>query len=257
MAAPWIRVSYEMGAGLNYSWFVALADGSYALIDPGLAAPFLSEIETRGLRVSAILLTHKHKDHIAGLAEVQAATGAKAWGPSEITDQGVRHLQGGQQLTIGGSQLKVLDVAGHTKGHLAFYWPELKLVAVGDALFALGCGRLFEGSAETAWAGLLRLRALPDDTAVLCGHEYSLDNASFALSLDRESASLTRRAQRIKALRARGEATVPYLLAEDKVSNPFLLYDKPRLAAAMGMAADCRDAELFAAIRRAKDNFRT
>jgi hydroxyacylglutathione hydrolase len=153
-----------------------------------------------------------------------------------------------------GEEVRVIDVPGHTVGHVAFHLPRSGYLFSADSLMALGCGRLFEGTPQQMWDSLQRLRALPADTVVCSGHEYTESNARFALSVDPGNEALQERAERVRAARARGEPTVPSRLAEEAATNPFLRADDPALKAAMGMAGRA-DAEVFAALRKAKDNF--
>src|SRR5690606_13205098 len=163
-------------------------------------------------------------------------------------------VSGGESVSLGETTFDVIDVPGHTLGHIAYHGKADKVLFSADALFSLGVGRMFEGTPGPMWAGLKRLRDLPDDTLVYCGHEYAQSNAKFALSIDPDNAALRQRAAEVDALRAAGKFTIPFRLGEDKRANPFLRADTPELARHYGLqGAD--PAEVFAAIRKGKDNF--
>jgi hydroxyacylglutathione hydrolase len=160
----------------------------------------------------------------------------------------------GEEFLLGSARARVFDVPGHTRGHIAYWFAESRALFCGDTLFALGCGRLFEGTPAQMWTSLSALRALPDDTRVYCAHEYTQANARFALSIEAENADLVIRAGEIDALRAAGQPTVPSLLGVEKATNPFLRADDPALAAAIGRAGEA-PASVFAEIRHRKDVF--
>ncbi|MCW2246781.1 hydroxyacylglutathione hydrolase [Azospirillum fermentarium] len=232
--------------------------GTTAVVDPGDAAPVQAELDRRGWRLTHILLTHHHNDHIGGVAALKAAHHCTVAGPRadrhRIPDMDAL-LSDGEVFSVGPQQAQVFFVPGHTSGHIAYYFPGLGALFCGDTLFALGCGRLFEGTAEQMWDSLSRLRALPAGTRVYCAHEYTLSNARFAVTVDPDNAALARRADAIKAARGRGEPTVPFTLEEDRQTNPFLRADDPAVQAAVGMSG-AEPAAVFAEIRRRKDVFR-
>jgi hydroxyacylglutathione hydrolase len=239
----------------NYGFLVRdEATGLAACIDTPEAAPILRELETLGWRLALILNTHWHKDHAGGNAEIKAATGAEIVGPGEVRKIAPldREVSGGETVMLGETAFTVIPVGGHTLGHVAYYDAKDHTAFVGDTLFALGCGRMFEGEAQQMWTSLQRLAALPDDTTVYCAHEYTASNARFALSVDK-GAALKQRTDEIFAARERGEPTVPTLMGVEKATNPFLR--APLLAAAVG-AAGLSDAEAFGAMRKAKDDFK-
>jgi hydroxyacylglutathione hydrolase len=185
---------------------------------------------------------------------VKAATGAEVVGPAEVSRIAApdREVHGGDQVTLGQTTFAVIETGGHTLGHIAYYDPAAHVAFVGDTLFALGCGRLFEGEPQQMWASLQRLAALPDDTRVYCAHEYTASNARFALSVD-DDAALKARAAEIFAARERGEPTVPTTIGLEKATNPFLR--APELAPRLGVASEPAYAA-FAAVRAAKDAFK-
>jgi hydroxyacylglutathione hydrolase len=229
------------------------ATGQAATVDTPDASAILAEAESLGWTLSLILNTHWHPDHAGGNEQIQKVTGARIVGPQEVTriaplDQPVVD---GDKVRLGETEFLVIDTGGHTLGHVSFYDAADKVVFVGDTLFALGCGRLFEGTADQMWTSLSRLAALPDDTVVYCAHEYTASNARFALSLDDDPA-VTSRAKAIFAARERGEATVPTSIGVEKATNPFLRAVK--LAPKLGAAAS--PVEAFASVRAAKDAFK-
>ncbi len=242
----------------NYAYLMRdAATGKVAVVDVPEAAPILREIEARGWTPDLILITHHHADHIQGVAELVGKTGAKTVGnaadahrlpPLDLA------LSDGDIVRIGDSEGVMFDVSGHTIGHVAFHFPGSAAVFTADSLMALGCGRVFEGSFPQMWESLSKLAALPPETIVYSGHEYTASNARFALSVDPDNPALQRRAEDVAARRARGEPTVPSRLAEELATNPFLRASDPALKAALGMA-DAADAEVFAEIRQRKDRF--
>ncbi|WP_309092185.1 hydroxyacylglutathione hydrolase [Phenylobacterium sp.] len=230
------------------------ATGLAACIDTPESGAILRELNKLGWRLALILNTHWHPDHAGGNEEIQKATGAKIVGPKEVTRIAPldREVKGGDEVMLGETRFQVIESGGHTLGHVAYYDPDDRIAFVGDTLFALGCGRLFEGDAEQMWTSLQRLTALPDDTTVYCAHEYTASNARFALSVDDDPA-LKARAEAIFAARERGEPTVPTTIGLEKATNPFLR--APVLAARVGAAGE-PDFKAFAAVRAAKDVFR-
>jgi hydroxyacylglutathione hydrolase len=234
----------------NYGFLIRDdATGKVASIDTPDAGAIQRELAKLGWGLDLILNTHWHADHAGGNASLQAATGARALGPAEVARIAPldRVLAGGDTVELGATVLQVLDTGGHTLGHIA-YWDEAGGNAfVGDTLFAMGCGRMFEGDPEQFWASLSRLAALPDHTTVYCAHEYTEANARFALSVD-GAAAVRNRAEAVFSARAGGEPTVPTTIALEKATNPFLR--APRLE------PDLAPAQAFARLRAAKDSFR-
>jgi hydroxyacylglutathione hydrolase len=239
----------------NYG-FLALdeATGLAACIDTPEAGAILRELDKLGWKLALILNTHWHPDHAGGNAEVKAATGATVVGPGEVTRLTPldRQVAGGDIVELGATRFEVIETGGHTLQHITYVDRADHIAFVGDTLFALGCGRLFEGDASQMWESLQKLAALPDDTTVYCAHEYTAANARFALSVDDDPA-LKRRAEQIFAARERGEPTVPTTIGLEKATNPFLR--APRLAARVG-AAGKPDYQAFGAVRAAKDVFK-
>jgi hydroxyacylglutathione hydrolase len=239
----------------NYGFLVRdEASGLAACIDTPEAGAILRELDKLGWKLALILNTHWHPDHAGGNAEVKAVTGAQVIGPHEVTRISAldREVKGGDVVELGATRFEVIESGGHTLQHITYHASAARIAFVGDTLFALGCGRLFEGDAAQMWTSLQRLAALPDDTAVYCAHEYTASNARFALSVDDDPA-LKRRAEEIFAARQRGEPTVPTTIGLEKATNPFLR--APQLAARVG-AAGKPDYEAFGAVRAAKDSFK-
>lgn len=229
--------------------------GATACIDTGNAPATQRALDETDWTLSEIWITHHHGDHTAGLTAVKSATGAKVYGPaySDIGQIDVR-LSDGEEFKFADSTVRIIHTPGHTTDMINFYIPSEKLVFTGDTLFTLGCGRIFEGDADMMWNSLQKLMALPKDTLVYSSHEYTLANAAFALSVDSDNAELQARAEHFKAMRERGEPTVPSTLAEELSTNPFLRASDPAIRATLGLQ-NSTDAEVFAEIRRRKDAF--
>lgn len=227
------------------------ASGDTACIDTPDAAAIRAALAETGWRLTHILNTHWHPDHAGGNAEIKAATGCQVVGPAEVERIGAapdRIVGEGEVVMLGETRFQVLETGGHTLGHVSYYAAADRVAFVGDTLFALGCGRLFEGTPAQMWESLGKLAALPDEVAVYCAHEYTAANARFALSVDADPA-LKARAVAIFAARQRGEATVPTTIGLEKATNPFLR--------APSLRPDIADpAQAFAAVRAAKDAFR-
>lgn len=232
--------------------------GATALIDAPEAAPIIAAADRQGWQIGHILVTHHHGDHVQAIGELKARYGCAVVGPkaeaASIPGLDVAVVDG-DPVAVGALVGRVLSVPGHTAGHIAYLFEGEKVLFAGDTLFPLGCGRPFECEPEVLWASLLRLRALPDDLAVYSGHEYTLGNAAFALSVDPDNAALQAEAGRAKALRAAGEPTLPGRLGTEKAANPFLRADDPELAAGLGMAG-ADPAAVFTELRARKSAFK-
>lgn len=242
----------------NFGYLVHdTATGRTAAIDAPEAAAIRTALIHRGWNLTDIFITHHHIDHVEGIAELKAEFGARVVGPRAEADKiaGLDVLvAGGETVTLGDTVFDVYDTPGHTLGHIVFHDKAGKHLFTADALFSLGVGRMFEGTPGPMWEGVKSLRALPDDTLVYCGHEYTASNAKFALSINPNNKALEKRAAEVIGLRAAGKATIPFLLGEDKAANPFLRADDPGLAAHYGLTG-ADPAEVFAAIRKGKDTF--
>lgn len=235
------------------------ADGTTLLVDAPAAAPILAALAETGWRLGHVLITHHHGDHVQALAEIKRATGAEAIGPAAEAAKiaGLdRTLADGERVTLGGIAVEAIATPGHTLGQLAYLLPDADVAFTGDTLFVMGCGRVFEGTMAQMWASLLTLRErLAPTTRVFCGHEYTLSNARFAVSVDPGNAALAERLKEVEALRAVGAPTVPTDMARERATNPFLRADDPALAAAVGLPG-APAAEVFAELRGRKDRFR-
>jgi len=242
----------------NYSYLIHdPVSAATAVVDVPDTAPILAALAQHGWRLSDILITHHHSDHIAGVEALRAATGARVSGAAADAHRlpPLDHaLSDGQTVTIGRETGRVIAVPGHTLGHIAWHFPASGLAFTGDCLMAMGCGRLFEGSAAQMWQSLSTLAALPPETLIASGHEYTEANIRFALTLEAPTPALISRAEETRRLRASGRPTVPSRLADELATNPFLRAADPALKAALGMAG-AGDAQTFAEIRARKDQF--
>ncbi|WP_339743484.1 hydroxyacylglutathione hydrolase [uncultured Maricaulis sp.] len=242
----------------NYGFLIHdPASGETATIDTPDAEHILAEAKAAGWTITQIWNTHHHFDHAGGNAAIKAATGARIVAPSYERSRipGIDlAVSEGDSVWLGNVEAKVMFTPGHTSGHIVYSLPGENIAFVGDTMFALGCGRLFEGTPQQMWASLSRLAALPDETVIYCAHEYTAANARFALSIDPDNGALQTYAAGVYAKRARGEATVPTTVAAEKAANPFVRAADPVIRARLDLA-HAADAEVFAEIRRRKDAF--
>lgn len=231
------------------------ASGETASIDAPEAAPIERALEEAGWRLTHILNTHHHGDHTGANLELKEKTGCTIAGPANSKIPGIDiELAEGEEFALGGHKAKIIATPGHTLDHIAYWFADDKLVFVGDTLFSLGCGRVFEGTPPQMWASLQKLMALPPETHVYCGHEYTEANAKFALTIEPGNALLVERAEEVVLLRRRGEATLPTTIGDEIDTNPFLRAGQPRLQEDIGMSG-ADPALVFAEIRARKDNF--
>ena len=242
----------------NYAWLVHEPEANVtAVVDTPEVPAILRALDETGWPLTHILNTHWHPDHAGGNEELKAKTGCQIIGPRAEAARipGIeRQVGDGDEVKFGNATAKVFDVPGHTAGHIAYWFAQDKVAFVGDTLFALGCGRLFEGTAQQMWISLQKLMALPPETRVYCAHEYTQSNARFALSVDPDNAALAARAKEIDAMRARGIPTVPSSIGLELATNPFLRPMSESLQRSLGMVgADA--VAVFAETRRRKDNF--
>jgi hydroxyacylglutathione hydrolase len=228
----------------NYLWLVHDQEsGETAVVDPGDAAPVLAEAERRGWRIDQVWKTHWHPDHTGGNLAIKEATGATISGPASETIPGRDiALEEGDSIRLGDHVGQVIAVPGHTLGHIALIFDEDELAFVGDTLFAMGCGRLFEGTPQQMFQSLARLAALPDETRLYCAHEYTLSNGRFAVHAEPGNADIADRLAAVEQLRSRGQITVPTTVAAERATNPFVR---------------ARDWHEFARLRTSKDSFRS
>ena len=228
----------------NYIWLVHdQASGETAVVDPGAAKPALAEAARRGWTIGRVWNTHWHPDHTDGNLKVKAATGAVISGPAKETIPGVDvRLSEGDEVRLGGHRGRVVEVPGHTLGHIALVFEDEHIAFVGDTLFAMGCGRLFEGTPEQMYRSLQRITALPDETRLYCAHEYTLSNARFVATAEPENAAIAERLQTVERLRERGEITLPTTVAQERQTNSFVR---------------ASTWQQFAELRAAKDSFRS
>jgi len=233
------------------------ATGTVALVDAPEEAPILGAIARTGWKPSLLLITHHHGDHVEANLALKERFGLRIVGPKAEAGKipGIDDtVAGGDTLTFGAQPVRVIDTPGHTAGHVSYHLPDAGVAFTGDTLFALGCGRLFEAGPEVMFASLEKLAALPGATKIYCGHEYTLSNARFSLSVDPENAALAARAKKIEALRAEGRPTLPTTIAEELATNPFLRAADPAIRRQLGME-NAPDAAVFAELRRRKDSF--
>ncbi|MBY5931643.1 hydroxyacylglutathione hydrolase [Tateyamaria omphalii] len=233
------------------------ATGDTALIDAPEAAPILAVLDETGWRLTDVLLTHHHYDHVDGLAEILAAYPARVIGAAADAERlpalDVKVAEG-DTITVGEETATIIDVSGHTVGHIAFHFPASKAVFTADSLMALGCGRVFEGTKPQMHESLQKLANLPADTVVYSGHEYTAANGKFALTIDPENPDLISRVREVAEKRASGTPTVPSLLSEELATNPFLRAHDPAIQAHLGMEG-ANATDVFTEIRTRKDNF--
>lgn len=231
--------------------------GLTAAIDTPDLAPIRAALAEKGWRLTHILTTHHHGDHTAGHAALKAETDCHIIGPAKEAS-GIPSIDAqvveGDTFTFGGHEVQVIETPGHTLGHVTYYLPGADVAFVGDTLFSLGCGRLLEGTADMMWASLQKLMALPPQTRIYCGHEYTLSNARFALTIEPGNAALQKRAQEVETQRANGAFTLPVNLGDEMAQNPFLRAHSSEIQERLGMVGQPL-ATIFTEIRRRKDRF--
>ncbi|MDR3374237.1 MAG: hydroxyacylglutathione hydrolase [Ancalomicrobiaceae bacterium] len=232
--------------------------GATAAIDAPDEAAISAELARLGWHLTDILITHHHLDHVEGLPGLKATYGARVVGPKAEAGK-IGHIdiavEEGDAISFAGRAVEVLDVPGHTLGHIALHLPEEKLAFVGDTLFALGCGRILEGAPRQMWTSLVKIAGLPGDTSVYCGHEYTLSNGRFALSVDGDNEALIERMKEVEALRAADKPTLPTTIAEEIATNPFLRASAAAVKQRLGMAS-AAEVDVFARLRQMKNDFK-
>jgi hydroxyacylglutathione hydrolase len=233
------------------------ASGATAAIDAPEAAPVEAALKATGWKLTDILVTHHHGDHTGGIAELKARHHCKVTAPrGEAQKVPAVDVQVGEgdKVSVGGLSARVLETPGHTAGHISYWFEADKLVFVGDTLFSIGCGRVIEGTPPMMWQSLLKLRALPDDTQVFCGHEYTAANIKFARTIEPDNAVLAAREAEARREIEKGLPTIPVTIGDEKLANPFLRADVPGLVADIGMAGKPA-AQVFAEIRARKNKY--
>ncbi len=242
----------------NYIYLIHdLNSKQTAAIDPAVAEPVLNELEKQGWELSYVFNTHHHGDHVGGNLALKEKTGCKI-----VAAKSDQHripgvditMQDGDSFQLGEHRITIIETAGHTTGHVVYHFPEDNLLFCGDTLFVMGCGRLFEGTAQQMWQSLQKLKHLPEQTKVYCAHEYSLNNGRFALTVEPDNQALQSRMAQIKQLREKNLATVPSTIAEELATNPFFREDSLSIQKNLNMAGKTA-VEIFTALRKLKDNF--
>ncbi len=259
MPSSSIKIGFIRAFRDNYIWMLQ-SGKQVVLVDPGDAAPVLNAFKQQKLKLAGILLTHKHNDHIGGVADLLKKNAVPVYGPANDEIASVTHpLKEGDVVTLdalSGLQLSILDVPGHTKGHIAYYSAEQKLLFCGDLLFGAGCGRIFEGTPEQMLASINKVAALPDDVQVYAGHEYTLSNLKFAQEIEPDNTAIVDRINADTEKRQKYMPTLPSTIALEKATNPFLRADQATVIArmeALGKLEDKSTTGCFAAIRAWKD----
>ena len=255
------RIVIEQIAVLSDNYVYLLHEpesGATAAVDPAVAEPVLAELAARNWRLTHILNTHHHGDHTGGNLELKRATGAQVVGARRDAERipGIDvEVREGDTFLLGHAAAMVFETPGHTTGHIAFWFPDSHALFCGDTLFSLGCGRLFEGTAEQMWDSLSKLRDLPPDTRIYCAHEYTAANGRFARLVERDNPALAARVEQVARLRAAELPTIPAILADERAANPFLRADEASVARAVGLEPGTAPARIFAELRRRKDVF--
>ena len=240
----------------NYN-FVLELDGLVGTVDPSKDLAVPDYLRKNQLHLDFILNTHHHGDHTGGNLQLQKEYECPIYGPASEQIPGRTHsLKPGQRLSLGGQNIRVLDVKAHTLGHIAYYFEEAGVLFCGDSLFSMGCGRLFEGTAKNLKESLECIRSLPEETLIYCAHEYTKDNGRFALSLEPQNEALQSYMEEVLQRRAQNEATVPFTLKQELEINPFLRPHSLEIRAHLGLDEKCSSQEVLKSMRLAKDRFK-
>jgi hydroxyacylglutathione hydrolase len=230
--------------------------GATASIDAPEAAPLIAALDKEGWKLTDILVTHHHGDHVGGIGELKKKYQCRVVAPhdanAKIADVDLR-VEEGEVVKVGGLSARVLETPGHTLDHISYVFDDDRALFAADTLFSIGCGRVFEGTYPMMWDSLVKLRALPDDFKLYCGHEYTASNVKFALSIDPDNAALQARAKQVEQQRAAGKPTIPVSLGEEKKANVFLRADEASVAAAIGFSGESA-ADVFGELRERKNN---
>ena len=243
---PILRAFYD-----NYI-YVIKKDKDVIVVDPGHDQPVLRYLQDNNLQLSTILLTHHHADHTGGAAKLKQVTGCTVIGPDGHTVD--ERIRGGDVRDIISYEVEIISTPGHTRTHVVYHIPELKVLFTGDTLFIAGCGRLFEGNAKQMWNSLQKLSALSDDTKVYCGHEYTEYNLRFAATVDPDNKAITEKLESVRKILAGGDCSVPSTIADEKKYNPFLRVNDSSIRKHLKMES-ASDVDVFAELRRRKDYF--
>ncbi|XLR40786.1 hypothetical protein S83_025446 [Arachis hypogaea] len=243
----------------NYAYLLHdVNTGTVGVVDPSEAVPIIDALSRKNINLTYILNTHHHYDHTGGNEELKARYGAKVIG-SGIDKERIPgidiYLNDGDKWMFAGHEVHVMDTPGHTRGHISFYFPGSKAIFTGDTLFSLSCGKLFEGTPEQMQSSLTKIMSLPDETSIYCGHEYTLSNSKFALSIEPGNKELQTYAAHVASLRSKGMPTIPTTLKTEKATNPFLRTSSAEIRRVLKIADTADDAEALGVIRQAKDNF--
>lgn len=231
--------------------------GETAAVDPAVAQPVLRFLQDKNWQLTYVLNTHHHSDHVGGNLELKQKTGCKIFASEYDRNRipGIdQSLQEGDTVNLGNHDARILFTPGHTLGHIEYYFEQDKLLFCGDTLFAMGCGRLFEGTAEQMWQSLQKLKGLPPDTKVYCTHEYTQNNGRFALTVDPKNEALQERMKEVDRLRKQNLSTLPTTIADELATNPFLREGSPTIRQSVGMPL-AKPSEVFAKVRRMKDSY--
>lgn len=235
--------------------YVIIDEGSAAVVDPADAVAVLSHVSKLGVKLKLALVTHYHFDHAAGCRELSNATRCSVVGADDPRAQVLdRPVGDGDVVSLGNIEIRVIAVPGHTSTHVVYHVPEHNILFTGDTLFAGGCGRLFEGTAEQMWNSLEKIRALPDNTLIYCGHEYTLENMEFAAHMEPDNPDVGKRLDKVRQQRQDGLPTVPSTLEMEKNTNPFLRADTEAMRKVVGLP-DASPADVLAELRHRKDNW--
>lgn len=256
---PDLEIEQFMCGADNYGVLIHDASANLtAAVDTPDADPIRANLQAKGWRLTHIFTTHHHGDHVAGHLSLKAETGCTIVGGAKDAGRipGLdTTLDDGESFQFGAFQVDVFDTPGHTLGHIGYYVPQAGVAFLGDTLFSLGCGRLLEGSADDMWGSLQKIMMLPPETLIYCGHEYTLANAKFALSVEPENEALRQRATAVTQLRGKSEPTLPVKLSDERATNPFLRPDSPDIQNRLGMTGRPHQ-EIFGKLRSMKDSFR-
>ncbi|KAK7402239.1 hypothetical protein VNO78_14343 [Psophocarpus tetragonolobus] len=243
----------------NYAYLLHDVDtGTVGVVDPSEAVPVIDALSRKNRNLTYILNTHHHHDHTGGNVELKARYGAKviSSGTDKERIPGIDiYLNDGDKWMFAGHEVLVMDTPGHTRGHISFYFPGSGAIFTGDTLFSLSCGKLFEGTPQQMLSSLKKIMSLPDDTNIYCGHEYTLNNTKFALSIEPENEELQSYVAHVTYLRSKGLPTIPTTMKMEKACNPFLRTSSVAIRQSLNIAATANDADALGVIRQAKDNF--